>query len=67
MPSVFVQSGDGQGRKIEVIFRDGETILGKTEGYNPPKLGFFMVPGDPASNNIRVFVINKNAKEVRFV
>lgn len=55
------------GRKIEVIFRDGETILGKTEGYNPQKLGFFMFPGDPTSNNIRVFVINKNAKEVRFV
>jgi len=23
------------GRKIEVRFRDGETIVGKTEGYNP--------------------------------
>ncbi len=55
------------GRKIEVSFRDGETIVGKTEGYNPQKLGFFMVPGDPASNNIRVFVINKNAQKVRFV
>jgi hypothetical protein len=55
------------GRKIEVSFRDGEKILGKTEGYNPQKLGFFIVPGDPESNNIRVFVINKNAKQVRFV
>jgi hypothetical protein len=55
------------GRKIEVSFRDGEKILGKTEGYNPQKLGFFMVPGDPASNNIRIFVVNKNAQQVRFV
>ncbi len=55
------------GRKIEVTFRDGEKILGKTEGYNPQKLGFFMVPGDPASNNIRVFIVNKNAQQVRFV
>jgi len=55
------------GRKIEVAFRDGEKILGKTEGYNPQKLGFFMVPGDPASNNIRVFVVNRNAQQVRFV
>lgn len=55
------------GRKIEVSFRDGETIVGKTEGYNAQKLGFFMVPGDPVSNNIRVFVINKNAQRVRFV
>ena len=55
------------GRKIEVSFADGEKVLGKTEGYNPQKLGFFMIPGDPASNNIRVFVINKNTKQVRFV
>jgi len=55
------------GRKIAVSFWDGETIVGKTEGYNPQKLGFFMVPGDPASNNIRVFVVNKNAQQVRFV
>ena len=55
------------GRKIEVSFRDGETIIGKTEGYNPQKLGFFMVPGDPASNNIRIFVVNQNAQRVRFV
>ena len=55
------------GRKIEVSFRDGEKILGKTEGYNPQKLDFFMVPGDPASNNIRVFIVNRNAQQVRFV
>jgi len=55
------------GRKIEVTFRDGEKLIGKTEGYNPQKLGFFMVPGDPASNNIRVFIVNKNAQQVRFV
>lgn len=55
------------GRKIEVAFRDGEKILGKTEGYNPQKPGFFMIPGDPESNNIRIFVISKNAQKVRFV
>jgi len=55
------------GRKIEVIFRDGEKILGKTEGYNPQKPGFFMVPGDPASNNIRIFVVNRNVQQVQFV
>ena len=55
------------GRKIEVTFADSETIVGKTEGYNPQKLGFFMVPGDPASNNIRIFVVNKSTQKVRFV
>jgi hypothetical protein len=55
------------GRKIEVTFGDGEKILGKTEGYNPQKPGFFMFPEDPESNNIRIFVISRNARQVRFV
>jgi small nuclear ribonucleoprotein (snRNP)-like protein len=55
------------GRKIEVSFRDGETILGKTEAYNPQKPGFFMFPGDAASNNSRIFVVTRNVQTVRFV
>ena len=55
------------GRKIEVSFRDGEKIQGKTEGYNPQKPGFFMFPEDPDSNNIRIFVVSKNAMQVCFV
>lgn len=55
------------GRKIEVSFSDGEKLVGKTEGYNPQKLGFFMFPADPKSNNLRVFVITKNANFVRFL
>jgi len=53
------------GRKIEVVFPDGEKIVGSTEGYNPQKLGFYVFPADPNSNNIRVFVINKNTHHVR--
>jgi hypothetical protein len=55
------------GRKIEASFRDGEKVLGKTEGYNPQKLGFFMFPADPKSNNERIFVVNRNAQQIRFV
>ena len=55
------------GRKIEVVFRDGETVLGTTQGYNPTKLGFFMFPADGGDNNMRVFVVNRNAVRVKFV
>ncbi len=55
------------GRKIEVTFRDGEKIAGKTEGYSPQKLGFFMFPADPSSNNVRIFVVNLNTSQVKFV
>lgn len=54
-------------RKAEVTFRDGEKIVGTTDAYNPQKIGFFLVPADPRSNNLRVFVITKNATQIRWI
>lgn len=54
-----------QGRPIEVTFKDGEKIRGATNGYNPQKLGFFMQPAQPSSNNLRIFVIAAHTKEVK--
>ena len=54
-------------RKAEVTFRDGEKLVGTTDAYNPQKVGFFLVPADPRSNNFRVFVITKNATQVRWI
>jgi hypothetical protein len=56
-----------QSRKAEVTFRDREKLVGTTDGYNPQKIGFFLVPGDPRSNNLRVFVITKNATQIRWI
>ena len=53
------------GRKVEVRFSDGETITGATEAYSPQKRGFFLFPADAKSNNLRIFVINKNIRNVR--
>lgn len=61
------QERPAHGRKIEVKFSDGETVVGLTEGYNPQKLGFFIFPVDPQSNNLRIFVINKNVRQVRML
>jgi hypothetical protein len=55
------------GRKIEVSFSDGEKIVGTTEGYNPQRLGFFVFPADPKSNNTRIFVVTRNARQIRFL
>ena len=59
------QSIPQHGHRIEVAFHDGETISGVTEGYNKQKLGFFVFPADPQSNNIRIFIINKNLRTVK--
>ena len=55
------------GRKAEVTFRDGEKLVGTTDAYNPQKIGFFLVPADPRSNNLRVFVITKNTTQIRWI
>ena len=43
--------------KVKVIFFDGETITGTTPGYTPDRVGFFVLPLNEDSNNIRVFVV----------
>jgi hypothetical protein len=53
------------GRKVVVKFMDGEELSGTTEGYNPQKLGFFMFPLERNSNNLRIFVVNKNVRQVK--
>lgn len=55
-----------QSRKAEVTVRDGEKLVGSTDTYNPQRVGFFLVPADPRSNNLRVFVIAKNAAQIRW-
>jgi hypothetical protein len=54
----------GAGRGIRVMFRDGEILVGTTHGYQPGRLGFFVVPVDPESNNERCFVIASAAHQV---
>jgi hypothetical protein len=62
-----ILSSQNQGRKLEVSFRDGEKLEGTADGYDPQRIGFFLVPVDPRSNNLRVFVITKNATQVRWL
>jgi len=54
------------GRKIQVTFKDGETLLGTTQGYQPGRPGFFVSPADTQSNIERCFVVSAATKEVKF-
>ncbi len=58
-------TGPGSGKKVEVTFADSEIMIGFTVAYNPKALGFFLQPADASGNNERVFVVNRNAKQVR--
>ena len=57
----------GQGRKIRVVFKDGETLVGFTVAYAPDRPGFFFVPCDPGSNNLRIFVSRSAVARVEFL
>lgn len=55
------------GRKIKVVFKDGEVLIGTTQGYQPGRPGFFVVPSDPKSNCDRCFVVSAAARDVSFL
>jgi hypothetical protein len=52
------------GRRIKVVFSDGEVIVGTTQGYQPGRPGFFMVPADQAANIDRCYVVAASTSEV---
>ncbi|HJV21235.1 MAG TPA: hypothetical protein VJ570_01005 [Holophagaceae bacterium] len=52
------------GRKLRVVFADGEELIGTTQGYQPDRPGFFLVPADARSNNERCFVVKASTRSV---
>jgi hypothetical protein len=55
------------GRKIRVVFEDGEVMIGTTHGYQPERAAFFVVPASPQSNAERCFVIAAATREVELL
>jgi hypothetical protein len=63
----FYMEGESlSGLKLEVTFSDGEVMVGSTVlNYDPKRQGNFIIPADPNSNNLRVFVVSSAVKRVR--
>ena len=57
----------GGGRKVQVTFIDGETLIGYTQGYSPNRSGFFVIPADLQNNNDRIYVITSATEKVSFL
>jgi hypothetical protein len=55
------------GRRLRVVFNDGEVLVGTTQGYQPGRPGFFVVPVDAKSNNERCYVVSSAIKDVSFI
>ena len=54
------------GRRIRVVFKDGEVLVGTT-GYQPGRPGLFVVPADSSSNNDRCYVVAGSTQEIKFI
>ena len=62
----YMEGENPSGLKLEVTFADGEVMVGSTVlNYDPKRQGNFIIPADPNSNNIRVFVVSSAVKTVR--
>jgi hypothetical protein len=64
---LFADGDHSQGRKAEVIFKDGEVLQGTAAGYDRNRPGFYLIPADPDSNNSRIFVIMSSVKDFHFL
>jgi len=53
------------GRKIRVVFKDGEVLQGYTQGYQPGRPGFFLIPADHGGNTERCFVVAAATREIQ--
>jgi len=62
----YMEGENPSGLKLEVTFADGEVMVGSTLlNYDPKRQGNFIIPADPNSNNIRIFVVSSAVKSVR--
>jgi len=42
-------------------------LIGSTVGYEPRRPGFFFIPADPRSNNLKVFAVSRAVMKVQFL
>ena len=63
----FADNERPPGRKVEVKFFDGEVLVGSTMAYDRRRAGFFLIPADPKSNNLKVFAVAGAVTSVRFL
>jgi hypothetical protein len=63
----FIDDDRVLGRRVEVDLIDGEVIRGSTIDYDPLLLGFFLIPVDPNSNNIQIFVVSNAVMKICFL
>jgi hypothetical protein len=62
----FKKEEESYGDRVEVTFTDGEVLRGFKMDHSPRRSGFFLLPPDPGSNNIMIFVVITAVKDLSF-
>jgi len=57
----------GLGKRIRIRFKDGEKMVGYTQGYSANRTGFIFFPSDPACNNEKAFIVNAATDDIHFI
>jgi hypothetical protein len=57
----------GGGKKIEILFTDGEKLVGYSQGYSPARQGFFILPANRNGNNERIYIVRSATEKVTFL
>jgi hypothetical protein len=57
-------TGATTGNRVEVRFLDGEVMIGTADSPTTDPLGFFLIPADPESNNLRVYVVGAATRAI---
>jgi len=55
------------GRKVKIVFRDGEVFEGITSLRERPRIGFFLTPLNPNSNNVNIYANPAEIESFKFL
>jgi hypothetical protein len=65
--NIFDPSDSSPGRKIRVLFKDGEVLMGYTSDYLSSRPGFFVLPADPRSNADRCYIVIEATERISLI
>jgi hypothetical protein len=63
----FLERQQFTGRKVKVLFKDGELLIGSTVGYDARRQGFFFFPADPETNNLKIYAVTSAIDKIEFL
>jgi hypothetical protein len=55
------------GRKIRVLFKDGEVLMGYTPDFLSTRPGFFVLPADLRSNSDRCYIVAAATERISLI